>query len=274
MQEELNKEWMDNYEVSYSKYKIEWDEHYAKVRLFVLSSLPRIVSNWGFIGVTSTVPEISSEMLENVERLTFLDIYTAGMYRARKFLGKQYNFSSIDIRKFDSTHGFVEHVLADFSQYSDGLIEREYLLRTLSRKQLPDISYKETQYDFITHLGLMDYYLMPIYSLYCNKFKDQYEDFFSIMQKLNDQALVVSLTLLHQLLSINGKLVISTPVSRIPEGKGCEVSLFCKRTFEYHLEAAGFDRIEKAEHIWKELPGENGHSHKILNVLCVKKENE
>ena len=274
MQEDLNKEWMDNYEVSYSKYKIEWDEHYAKVRLFILSSLPRIVSNWGFIGVTSTVPEISLEMLNSVEKLTFLDIYKEGMYRARKFLGKQYNFSGIDIRKFDSTHGFVEHVLSEFSQYDDGVIEREYLLKTLNRMRIPEVNYKEAQYDFITHLGLMDCYLMPVYTLYCNKFKEQYEEFFTIMKKLNDQALAVSLSLLHQMLSYDGKLVISTPVSRIPEGNDCEVSLFWKRPFELHLDDAGFDIVGKTEHIWKEIPEKNGHSHNILNVLCVKKENE
>jgi len=271
---DLNKEWMDNYEVSYSKYKIEWDEHYAKVRLFILSSLPDEVLNWGLIGVTSSVPEINLEMLENVERLILLDIYKDGMYRARKFLGKQYNFSSVDIRIFDSTHGFVDHVLLEFNQYDEGIIEREYLLKTLNRVPLPNVNYKKTQYDFVTHLGLMDYYLMPVYNLYCNKFIDQHEEFFAIMQKLNDQALVVSLSLLHQMLSSNGKLVISTPISRIPEGKGCEVSLFWKRSFESHLEDAGFDIVGKTEHIWKEIPEENGHSHNILNVLCVKKEHE
>ncbi len=273
MQENLNKDWMDNYEVSYSKFKTEWDEHYSKVRLFILSSLPRTVLNWGVIGVTSTIPEISLEMLANVEKLTFLDIYKDGMYRARKFLGKQYNFSSVDIRIFDSTHGFVDQVLTEFSQYEDGIIEREYLLTKLQGVPFPNVEYKKTQYDFITHLGLMDYYLMPVFSKYCNKFIDQYEEFFSIMQKLNDQALVVSLSLIHQMLSPSGKLVISTPVSRIPEGKECKASLFWKRSFESHLEDSGFDVLEKTEHIWKEFPKEDGHSHNILNVLCVKKEN-
>lgn len=274
MLENLNKEWMDGYEISYSKYKIDWDEHYAKVRFFILSSLPNTVVNWGFIGVTSSVPEINLEMLKNIERLTLLDIYKDGMYRARKFLGKQYNFSSVDIRIFDSTHGFVDQTLLEFSQYNDGIIEREYLLKMLNRMRLPTVNYKKTQYDFITHLGLMDYYFMPVYSLYCNKFEDQYEEFLTTMQKLNDQALVVSLSLLHQMLTPNGKLVISTPVNRIPEGKGCKVSLFWERSLESHLEDAGFDIVGKTEHIWKELPTENGHSHNILNVLCVKKDSE
>ena len=40
------------------------------------------------------------------------------------------------------------------------------------------------------------------------------------------------------------------------------------------LEDAGFDIVGETEHIWKEFPEENGHSHNVLNVLCVKKENE
>ncbi|MBY9001025.1 MAG: hypothetical protein KGD64_08935 [Candidatus Heimdallarchaeota archaeon] len=271
MHGKLNKDWMDDYELSYSKFKPQWDEHYAQVRSFILSSLPLSVSNWGVIGVTSTIPEINLQMLKNVEKLTLLDIYTDGMYRARKFLGKQYNFSSIDIRIFDITHGFVDKVLSECSQFEDEVIEREYLLKILSRVSFPEVEYKGAQYDFITHLGLMDYYLMPVFKTYCERFADVYEEFFTIMRKLNDQALEISLKLLYQLLSTNGRLVISSPVTRLPEGKGCDISLFWVKDFIGHIEEAGFLIIEKSEHMWEEFPLENGHSHKVINVLCEKK---
>ena len=270
MQDKLNKEWMDDYELSYSKFKPQWDEHYSKVRSFILSSLPPTISNWGVIGVTSTIPEISGEMLVNVERLTLLDIYKDGMFRARKFLGKQYNFSSMDIRKFDITHGFVDKVLSECRQFEDGLIEREYLLKILNRVSFPEVEYKGAQYDFITHLSLMDYYLKPVFNTYCEKFIDVYDEFYMMMRKLNDQAVEISLRLLYQLLSTNGRLVISSPVTRFPEGKDCDVSLFWLKGLEEHIEEVGFKIIEKSEHLWEEFPLENGHSHKILNVLCEK----
>lgn len=270
MQEELNEEWMDDYENSYSKYKNEWDNHYVKVRKFILSSMPSAISTWAFIGVTSTIPEISADMLESVEKLVLIDIYRNGMNKARRNLSKNFNFSSIELKVGDITHGFLDNVLMEFRSYDDGLFEKDYLFKALQRVSQPDIFYKEPKYDFITHLGIMDYYLMPIFSTYCEKFLEDYDEFFSIMRKLNEKAVNTSLLLLYQMLTETGNLVVSTPVSRSPIGEKCKVSLFWEKTMEEHVENVGFQIINKSEHTWNEFPENNGHSHKVLNLLCRK----
>jgi len=91
MSNELNIEWMDEYEKTYLMFKKQWDFHYQKVREFILNSMSTKIDNWGFIGVTNTIPEINQEMLERVERLTLLDINEKSMVKATDYISEKFN---------------------------------------------------------------------------------------------------------------------------------------------------------------------------------------
>lgn len=276
----MNKEWMDDYEKNYSLYKEEWDSHYEQIRNFIHSCLPHRVSHWGFIGVTNTIPEVDSRILNRISKITLLDINDEALKRARIHLSSVYEFPNVDVQKFDNTCGFIDEILDGFHKLEEEEFTEKKLLEYLDTLELPkEIEYPNSRdtnrkYDFITHLGLMDFYLMPIFIKYCPRFQKNSEGFFQIMKKLNDYSVRISLKFLHHMLDKNGQLIISTPVSRDPEGDQCKRSVFWLDPMETLIEESDFVIISKTEHVWKESPIDGGHSHSILNICCEKQKNK
>jgi len=269
MSNEMNIEWMDEYEKTYVNYKQQWDFHYQKVKDFIYKSMNKKIENWGFIGVTNTVPEINHQMLERVEKLTLLDINEKSMVKAKEYIINKYDFDNIELKRFDNTVGFTDLVLDVFQKHEDKQISEDLLFEKLGGiKQLDITEFKNLKFDYITHLGLMDYYMMPIFNEYCENLKHRNDEFFSVLRKLSDDSVQISLKVLFNILDTSGSLIISTPFTRIPEGGPCKRSLFWLKPLEEYLRKAGFDIITKSEHLWEEFPIPEGHSHKILNIHC------
>ncbi len=271
MSNEMNIEWMNEYEKTYVKFKQQWDFHYKEVKDFIYNSMKKNIENWGFIGVTNTVPEINSLMLEGVEKLTLLDINEKSMVKAKDYLSKKFDFHNVELIRFDNTAGFTDVVLDVFQKYERKEISEDLLFEKLDEIKRIEISkFEDLNFDFITHLGLMDYYMMPIFNKYCENLKHRNDEFFRILRKLSDDCVQISIQILFDILKAKGSLVISTPFTRIPEGGPCKRSLFWFKPLEVYLEETGFDIITKTEHLWEEFPIQEGHSHKILNVHCKK----
>ena len=276
MQESINKEWMDDYEKNYSLYKEEWDFHYQKVNDFIHSCLPHQVNHWGFIGVTNTIPEIDSRILHRITKVTLLDINDESLKRARIHLASVYDFHNVDVQRFDNTGGFVDTILENLHQLQHKTTTEKKLLDYFkelnfpNNLKLPKSNENNKKYDFITHLGLMDYYCMPIFIKYCPLFQKFDEEFFNVMQKLNDYAARISLKFLYEMLEKTGQLIISTPITRNPKGDTCHRSLFWQKSIETIIEECNFDITNKTEHVWNEFPIEGGHSHQVQNICCEK----
>ncbi|MHA1199045.1 MAG: hypothetical protein ACTSQF_06815 [Candidatus Heimdallarchaeaceae archaeon] len=278
----MNKEWMDNYEKNYTLYKEEWDSHYEEIRNFIHSCLPHRVSHWGFIGVTNTIPEFDDRILNRISKITLLDINDMALKRARIHLASVYEFLNVDVQRFDNTIGFIDEIIEGFNKLESQEFTEKKLLEYLNQLEPPkdkDIVYPNSQdnnrkYDFITHLGLMDYYLIPLFTKYCSSFPKNVEEFYQTMKKLNDQSVRITLGFLHHMLDKNGSLIISTPVARDPEGESCKRSIFWLDSIETIIEESNFVIINKTEHIWKEFPVEGGHSHLVMNICCEKKKKE
>ena len=272
MSDEMNVEWMDEYEITYQKYKEQWDEHYRKVRDFIAENRPEEIKKWGFIGVTNTIPEIDSNLLKNIQKLILLDLNEKAMGLAEKHLKKDLNFKKTELKKFDNTLGYIDDVLAIFNQHEESNFSTNDLIDKLEQIKYPPVETVPAGFDFITQLGIMDYYLMPIFSKNCENFIHEYNEFYSLLQYLNSEAVKISLEVLYNMLQDDGVLIISTPISREPEGEKCKKSIFWIDSMEDYIENAGFEIKTKSYHIWKEFPIEDGHSHKILNVCCKKKQ--
>ena len=276
MQDFMNKEWMDDYEKNYSMYKSDWDSHYEQIRNFIHSSLPHKVSHWGFVGVTNTIPEIDSRILHRISKITLLDINDEALKRARIHLASVFDFHHVEVQKFDNTSGFVDKIADGFRHFNNKELSEKKLLEFLNGLEInesvdiPNSKQNNKKYDFITHLGIMDYYLMPLFTKYCSNFQKNLDEFFQIMRKLNDYSVRISLKLLHSMLEKNGLLIISTPVSRIPEGEICKRSIFWLDTIESIIEDCDFSIKYKTEHMWNEFPIEGGHSHIVVNICCEK----
>ena len=276
MPDDMNKEWMDDYEKNYSLFKSEWDSHYEQIRNFIHSCLPHNVKHWGFIGVTNRIPEIDSRILNRITKITLLDINDEALKRARIHLSSLFDFKNVEVQNFDNTCGFVEEVVSAFNKIESKEFSEKKLFENLEDltenfEILPDSSNENnSKFDFITHLGIMDYYMMPVFIKYCKRFNKNSEEFFELMKKLNDRSVRISLDLLHNLLVKNGKLIISTPIARIPEGDPCKRSIFWLDSLENIIEEHNFKIVSKTEHIWNEFPTEDGHSHLVQNVCCEK----
>lgn len=270
MQEKMNKEWMDEFEKNYSLYRKEWDFHYNQVKEFILSCLPMKTNHWGFIGVTNRVPEIGDKILNRVANISLLDINPEALKRARIHLASVYDFKTVEVLKFDNTIGFITSICEIFEKFEEGELPEKKLLDALTDFEPPEITYQGERYDLVTNLGIMDYYLMPLFTKYCPRFNKQYDSFFKIMQKLNDDAARISIQVLKQMLNKNGQLIISTPIERLPEGEVCKKSLFWINSIEDHIKSAGLVIGKKSTHQWEEYPVKGGHSHTILNVCCKK----
>ena len=272
----MNKEWMDDYEKNYSLYKSEWDAHYEQIRNFIHSCLPHKVSHWGFIGVTNTIPEIDSRILHRISKISLLDINDEALKRARIHLSSIYDFPNVDVQRFDNTCGFVDEVIEHFNKLESKDLSEKKLLESLNNLDLhleikfPNSEDNNRKYDFITHLGIMDYYMMPLFTKFCSHFQKNSEEFFEVMKKLNDHCVKISLKFLHHMLDKNGQLIISTPVARIPEGDPCIRSLFWTDSIENLIEESGFKIVSQTEHIWNEFPTDDGHSHLVQNICCEK----
>jgi hypothetical protein len=270
MLEELNKEWMDEYEKSYSLYKTEWDIHYNAVKNFILSCLPMRVNHWAFIGVTNTIPEIDDKILNRVANISLLDINQEALKRARIHLNFVYEFKFVEVHIFDNTMGYVSKICEEFEKFEQGDLSEKKLFDSLSKFKIPELKYEGDTYNLVTHLGTMDYYLMPLFSKFCSKFTKNYETFFEIMRKLNDDCVKISLQILEKMINKTGQLIISTPVERIPKGEKCKRSLFWLKSIEEHIESTGLVVDKKTTHHWDEYPTKDGHSHTILNICCKK----
>ena len=270
MQEEINKEWMDEYEKSYSLYKTEWDFHYDNVREFILSCLPMRTNHWAFIGVTNRIPEFDDKILNRVTNITLLDINQEALKRARLHLNYVYEFKNVEVQLFDNTLGYVNQICEVFEKFEQGEFSEKKLLEALADLELPEINYDGDRFDLVSHLGIMDYYLMPLFTRYCPRFNKNSQAFFEIMQKLNDDSVKITLQVLEKMLNKSGQLIISTPVERFPEGEECKRSLFWLKSLEEHIESTGLVITKKTTHLWKEYPTKDGHSHTILNICCKK----
>ena len=250
MSDEMNVEWMDEYEKTYLKFKKQWDFHYEKVKNFIFQSMSGKIRNWGFIGVTNTVPEINSQMLEKVEKLALLDINEKSMRIAKDYIADRFAYQNVDLIRFDNTQGFTDLVLDYFQKYEVELISEDMLFEKLKSIKRVDISKTfEMKFDFVTHLGLMDYYMMPIFNKYCENLRHRNEEFFSTLQKLSDECVKILIEVLFNILSSNGSLIISTPYTRIPEGEPCKRSLFWFEPLEKYLEKQGFEILSKSTHL-------------------------
>ncbi|MFW9852049.1 MAG: hypothetical protein ACFFDS_03850 [Candidatus Thorarchaeota archaeon] len=271
MSDEMNVEWMDEYEITYQKYKEQWDEHYKKVRNFISANRPEKIKRWGFIGVTNTIPEVDTDLLKDVQKFTLLDINEKAMELAEKHLERKLDFEKTELKKFDNTLGYIDDILVILQQYEEGDISEKNLFNRLKEFKHPSIENIPSDFDFITQLGIMDYYLMPVFSKYCERFIHNYDEFYSLLQYLNSEAVKISLKVLHKMLHDDGTLLISTPISREPEGEKCKKSIFWIDSMDDYIEKAGFEINNKSFHIWEEFPLKDGHSHMILNVCCNKK---
>ena len=273
MFEEINKEWMDNYEKTYQKYKPQWDYHYQSVRRFLKSCIPDGIKTLGFIGVTSKIPELDLDILNKIDEITLLDIYEEGMLKAKEHLKSTFGYGKVHLKIFDITLGFVDSIVAGFQEYDNRRLNEEELFHKLECSEFTYKEYRGRTYDFVLHMGLMDYYFMPLFTQYCQKFMHKYDDFFKLMKKLNNQAVKISLQAINSMLSTNSCLVLSSPITRKPVGEKCSRSLFWIQNLEEHLRDTGFIIEKESRHIWEEFPEKNGHSHGILNVYCKKKKN-
>ena len=271
MSDEINVEWMDEYEITYQKYKEQWDDHYKKVRSFISANRPKKAKKWGFIGVTNTMPEINSNLLKDVQKLVLLDINEKAMGLAAKHLEKNLNFKKTELKKFDNTLGFVDDILVIFQQHEESDLSDKNFFDRLKQIKCPPIENVPSGFDFITQLGIMDYYLMPVFAKYCESFIHKYSEFYSLLQYLNSEAVKISLKVLHRILHNDGVLIISTPISREPEGEKCKKSIFWINSIEEYIKKAGFEIKNKSYHVWEEFPIEGGHSHRIMNICCIKK---
>jgi len=271
MSDEMNVEWMDEYEITYQKYKKQWDDHYKKVKSFISANRPEKIKKWGFIGVTNTIPEIDSDLLKDVQKLILLDINEKAMELAEKHLKKYFNFEKTKFKKFDNSLGYIDDILVILKHHKEGDFSEKDLFDKFKEIKHPHIENIPSDFDFITQLGIMDYYLMPVFSKYCERFIHKYDEFYSLLQYLNSETVKISLKVLHGMLCDDGVLIISTPISREPEGKKCKKSIFWIDSIERYIENVGFKIKEKSYHVWEEFPIEAGHSHTILNVCCKKK---
>lgn len=273
----MNKEWMDDYEENYSRFKSEWDAHYEQIRNFIHSCLPHNVKHWGFMGVTNTIPEIDSRILNRISKISLLDINDEALKRARIHLSSLFDFKNVEVQKFDNTCGFIDEVVSAFNKMETNDLSEKKLLEHLRdldenfKLEHSSSNNNNGQFDLITHLGIMDYYMVPVYIKYCNRFQKNADEFFELMRKLNDHSVRISLELLHKLLVKNGLLIISTPVARIPEGDPCDRSIFWLDSIENIIEECGFKVVSKTEHIWNEFPTDDGHSHIVQNICCEKR---
>jgi hypothetical protein len=271
MFQDLNRDWMDEYEFTYQKYKSEWDYHYQEVKKFLLSCIHEKIRTLGFIGVTSNIPELDSDILSYVDKIILLDIYEEGMIKAKEFLKTELSFPNVETKVFDITLGFVDQIVKYFQEYKEEKLNEEQLFSKLKNPAFKYEEYSGKKYDFLIHMGLMDYYMMPLFVQHCKTFIQMNSEFFELMKHLNDIAVRVSLSAMFSMLSDAGHLVISSPVNRAPEGKKCSRSLFWVKSLEKHIEDSGFVIEKKSKHIWEEFPEKDGHSHEILNVHCRKK---
>ncbi len=270
---EINKDWMDKYEITYQKYKPQWDYHYLSVRRFLKSCISNRIKKLGFIGVTSKIPELDLSILDRIDEIILLDIYEEGMLNAKDHLKSSFGYENVHVKFLDITQGFIDAIVIYFQEYDNGKLSEEELFQKL---EYPDFTYYEYDggtYGFIAHMGLMDYYFMPLFTQYCHKFMHRYDDFFERMKKLNDRAVEISLQALNSMLSKDGHIVLSSPITRKPEGEKCSRSLFWLKNLEVHLKNTGFVIEKESRHIWDEFPEKNGHSHGILNIFCKKRKN-
>ena len=151
------------------------------------------------------------------------------------------------------------------------MLSEDLLFQKLSNIQRSAIiKFDDLKFDFVTHLGLMDYYMIPLFNKYCDTFRHRNDEFFKILKKLSDACVQISIKVLYDILDIDGSLIISTPFTRIPDEDPCKRSLFWYKPLEEYLGEIGFDVILTSEHLWEEFPIPDGHSHKILNIHCKK----
>ena len=210
-------------------------------------------------------------MLKGVDKLVLIDINEKGMESAKEYIEKEFSFKKVEKIRFDNTLAFVDEVILIFDEYEKGNITEKNLFEKLRQIRQPSIDNIPTNFDFITQLGIMDYYLMPIFSKYCEKFRHNYIEFYTLLQHLNSEAVKISLRILHRMLEEDGVLILSTPITRIPEGDECKRSLFWIHSIEKYINQCDFEIKTKTYHIWEEFPEKNGHSHRILNVACNKR---
>ncbi|MHA1954860.1 MAG: hypothetical protein ACXAAM_02585 [Candidatus Heimdallarchaeaceae archaeon] len=268
---DINKDWMDDYEITYQKYKPQWDFHYQSVRRFLKSCISDQIKTLGFIGVTSKIPELDLDILSKIDEITLLDIYEEGMLKAKEHLKSTFGYENVHLKILDVTLGFIDTIVTSFQEYDNKGLNEEELFQML---ECPGYTYKEYHgqiYEIVLHMGLMDYYLMPLFTKYCQKFIHKRTEFFELMKNLNDQAVKISLHALSSMLVSNGSLVVSSPITRIPEGDVCSRSLFWLQDLEHHILDSGFIIEKQSRHIWKEFPEKHGHSHEILNIFCKKR---
>ena len=270
MFQDINKDWMDEYELTYQKYKIQWDYHYQEVRKFILSCIPKKIGKLGFIGVTSNLPELNSEILVKIKDIVLLDIYEEGMYKAKEHLQSNFSYENVKLEICDITLGFVDLIAGYFREYQKEKITEEDLFFKLKTPKFNYREYFSDKFDFVVHTGLMDYYMMPLFIQHCQVFIQKNDKFHSLMKNLNDIAVKISLKAMYSMLSDNGRLVISSPISRHPIGDNCSRSLFWLKSLEENIVDSGFIIKKKSKHIWEEFPEKGGHSHTILNVYCTK----
>jgi hypothetical protein len=269
MFDELNIEWMNNYEETYRKYKKEWDFHYEKIRKFILNSIDQPIKNFGFIGVTKSIPELNQSILEKVEKLTLIDIHEETLEDARIYLESKYGYTEVETMILDNTLGYLDQAYKVFIKFQNGTINENKVLEKLRNLEYPTSVNLKEKFDFIAHMGILDFYFMPLFIKYCKYFELNYTEFLQVMIKLNDDAVKITLDVLNIILD-SGSLIISTPIKRTPEGEKCNRSLFWLQSIEKHIEEKNYIILVKSEHIWEEFPEENGHSHTVLNIKCKK----
>jgi len=269
MFDELNVEWMDSYEETYRKYKKQWDFHYEKIREFIQKSIDQPIKNFGFIGVTKTIPELNQSILEKVEKITLIDIHEEILDEARNYLENKYGYTKVETMILDNTLGYLDQAYKIFIEFQNKTINENEALEQLRSLEYPTSNHLQEMFDFVAHIGILDFYFMPLFMKYCKHFEHNYEEFFHIMKKLNDDAVKITLDVLNNIIH-RGSLIISTPVTRIPEGEKCNQSLFWLQSIEKHLEENDFIILKKTEHLWEEFPEKAGHAHTVLNVKCKK----
>ena len=171
MFQDINKEWMDEYEIIYQKYKEEWDYHYQKIRDFFLSCIPNRVKKLGFVGVTSKIPELDLKIIKKIDEIILLDLYEDGVKQAKKYLKLNFSFDSVRSKILDITHGFVDLITEYFHKFREKNITEDELFLKLEKPSFVYKEYNQEKFDYIVHMGIMDYYMMPLFVQHCKILK-------------------------------------------------------------------------------------------------------